>query len=71
MSHKPADVKSFRTAKISEYNDLLGVCIYVTASELRQLGIQASQADAVAYTISTVDDDPALVIFEPSSIGYN
>jgi len=55
-----------RDARVAEYDDMrIGVCIYLTVRDLRELGINLSQieSDVVEYTI---DGETSRLVVRPA-----
>ena len=56
-----------RTATISQDDSgSIGVCIFLTAAELGELGVDPIQADAIEYRLVQVNDKYLLSITEAS-----
>lgn len=56
-----------RTATISRDDTRsIGVCIFLTAAELRELGVDPAQSDAIEYRLVQTNGEPTLSITESS-----
>lgn len=56
-----------RTAEVSSTDErLLGVCIFLTAAELRELGVDPEQTDAIEYRIVKTDSQSTVEVTEAS-----
>jgi hypothetical protein len=59
------DKTQTRRAKLSRYDgDCAGICIYLTASELCDLGIDPSQCQFVSYTVGFRHEEPVIRLSE-------
>jgi hypothetical protein len=61
------DASERRSAKVAKTESgPIGVCIFLTAHELRELDVDPAQADEIEYRPVQVDNRPTLRIMESS-----
>lgn len=66
-SRDSSTIATPRTATISRDDTRsIGVCIFLTVAELRELGVDPAQADAIEYQLVQANDEPSLSITESS-----